>query len=95
MTLRRLVVIAAVVGLMAIFIVYERSRIIRAGYKISELSRDEVKLVEEIRMRNVQVTRLRQPDVIAQQVEKLRLGLTRPTKAEFVSGSRTNVDWVD
>ena len=95
MTLRRVVIVAGLIGLMAIFIVYERSRIVRAGYRISELSRDETSLVEQVRIRNVEVTQLRQPEFIARQVERLRIGLVRPPRAELVSFARTGAEFVD
>ena len=82
--LRRLTLVVALVGAMAIFLVYERSRVTRAGYKISERSRDESKLVEEIRIHQVQVTRLRQPEFIKHQVETLRIDLMRAPEAEIV-----------
>ena len=82
--LRRLTLVAAVVGAMTIFLAYQHSRVIRAGYKISELSRDEGRLVEQIRIHQVQVTRLRQPEFIKHQVEMLRIDLMRPPEAEIV-----------
>jgi len=77
MTARKLVIVAALVGAMVVFLVYAHSRITRAGYRISELSRQEQKLVEQVRSLNVQVTKLRQPDVIEKQVERLRIDLMR------------------
>jgi hypothetical protein len=77
MAIRRLVIVAALVGAMAVFLVYEHSRITRAGYRISALSIQEQKLVEQVRSLNVQVTKLRQPDVIERQVERLRIDLMR------------------
>ena len=82
--LRRLTLVAALIGVMAIFLAYEHSRVIRAGYKISELSRDEGKLVEQIRIHQVQVTRLHQPEFIKHQVQMLRIDLMRPPEAEIV-----------
>ena len=61
----------ALLGLMAIFLVYEHSRVTRAGIEISRLSRDEARLVEELRILNVRVTRLCQPEFIQGQVERL------------------------
>jgi len=90
--LRRLTLVAALVGAMAVFLAYEHSRIIRAGYKISELSRDESKLVEEIRIHQVQVTRLRQPEFIKHQVETLQIDLMRPPEAELVPVSASPTD---
>ncbi len=77
MAIRRLVIVAALVGAMAVFLVYEHSRITRAGYRISAMSTQEQKLVEQVRSLNVQVTKLRQPDVIEKQVERLRIDLMR------------------
>ncbi len=77
MAIRRLVIVAALVGAMAVFLVYAHSRITRAGYRISALSMQEQKLVEQVRSLNVQVTKLRQPDVIEKQVERLRIDLMR------------------
>ena len=77
MAIRRLVIVAALVGVMAVFLIFQHSRITRAGYRISELSRQEQKLVEQVRSLNVQVTKLRQPDVIEKQVERLRIDLMR------------------
>jgi hypothetical protein len=68
--------------------VYEHSRITRAGYKISELSRQETKLVDQIRSLNVQVTKLRQPEFIEQQVQRLRIDLTRPPEVVPVASGR-------
>ena len=77
MAIRRLVIVAALVGAMAVFLVYMHSRITRAGYRISQLSWQEQKLVEQVRSLNVQVTRLRQPDIIEKQVARLRIDLMR------------------
>jgi len=77
MAIRRLVIVAAILGAMAVFLVYTHSRITRAGYRISELSRQEQKLVEQVRSLNVQVTRLHQPDIIEKQVARLRIDLMR------------------
>jgi hypothetical protein len=82
--LRRLTLVAALVGAMAIFLAYEHSRVTRAGYKISELSSDEAKLVEEIRIHQVQVTKLRQPQFIKHQVETLKIDLMHAPEAELV-----------
>jgi len=60
---------------MTIYVVYEQSRITRAGYRISRLAREEAKLTEQIRIHTVRVTKLRQPEVIHEQVVNLRLGL--------------------
>ena len=84
MTFGRLMMIAALVGAMAIFLVYERSRITRAGYKISELSQDEAKLVEQMRILNVHVTKLSLPEFIEGQLERLRIDLMRMPEAEVV-----------
>ena len=86
MTVRRLIIVAALVGTMVIFLVYEHSRITRAGYQISELSRQEAKYVDQIRSLNVQVTKLRQPEFIEQQVQRLRIDLTRPPEVVAVGG---------
>jgi UDP-N-acetylenolpyruvoylglucosamine reductase len=83
MAMRRLVIVAAMVGAMAVLLVYLRSREMRAGYRISELSREEQKLVEQVRSLNVQVTKLRQPDVIEKQVERLRIDLMREPEPQF------------
>ena len=77
MAMRRLMIVAALVGAMAVFLVYMHSRITRTGFRISELSQQEQKLVDQVRSLNVQVTRLRQPDVIEMQVERLRIDLMR------------------
>lgn len=77
MAIRRLVIVAAMMGAMAVFLVWAHSRITRAGYQISRLSSQEQKLVEQVRSLNVQVTKLRQPDVIERQVERLRIDLMR------------------
>jgi len=90
--LRRLTLVVALVGAMAIFLSYEHSRILRAGYKISELSRDEAKLVEEIRIHQVQVTRLRQPEFIKHQVERLRIDLMRPPEPEIMPVASSPTD---
>jgi hypothetical protein len=90
--LRRLTLVAALVGAIAIFLAYEHSRIIRAGYTISELSRDEAKLVEQIRIHQVQVTRLRQPEFIKHQVERLRIDLMRAPEGEIVPVATSPAD---
>ncbi len=77
MTMRRLMIVAALVGAMAVFLVYMHSRITRVGFRITELSQQEQKLVDQVRSLNVQVTRLHQPDVIQKQVERLRIDLMR------------------
>jgi len=67
----------ALAGAMTIYVVHEQSRITRAGYRISRLAAEEVQLAEQIRIHAVTVTRLRQPEVIREQVVNLRLGLRR------------------
>ena len=84
MLLRRLVVLAALLGLLAIFLVYEHSRVTRAGIEVSRLSRDEAQLLEELRMLNVRVTRLCQPEFIQGQVEKLRIDLMEAPDARVL-----------
>lgn len=78
---RRVMIIAALVGALAVFLVYERSRITRAGYRISELSQNEAKLVEQVRMLNVHVTKLSQPEFIEGQLGKLQIDLMRMEEA--------------
>lgn len=87
MVLRRLILIAMLVALMVIHLVYERSRITRAGYEISRLARDETKLVEQVRILDVQVNRLRQPEFIQRQVERLRIDLMRSPQGEVLAVS--------
>jgi len=77
MTLRRLIIVVGLIGMLAIFLIFEQSRITRAGYSISRLSHDETKLVEQVRILNVQVTKLRQPEFLEQQVQKMRIDLMR------------------
>ena len=84
MTLRRLVIFAVLVGSAAIFLVYEQSRITRAGYEINRLSRDETGLIEQVRLLEVHVTRLRQPEFLERQGERLRIDLMRPSDARYV-----------
>ena len=84
MLLRRLVTVAVLLGLLAIFLVYEHSRVTRAGIEISRLSRDEARLVEELRMLNVRVMRLCQPEFIRGQVEKLRIDLMQAPDARVL-----------
>ena len=55
MLLRRLVILVALLGLLAIFLVYEHSRVTRAGIQVSTLSRDEAQLLEQLRILNVRV----------------------------------------
>jgi hypothetical protein len=78
MTLRRLIILAALVGAMAGSVVVERARITQAGYRISRLSADEVKLTEQLRVHKVYVTRLRQPEFIRRHI--VRLGLQEGTR---------------
>ena len=74
----------ALLGLMAIFLVYEHSRVTRAGIEISRLSGDEARLVEELRILNVRVTRLCQPEFIQGQVERLRIDLMEAPEARVL-----------
>jgi hypothetical protein len=83
LTLRRLIIIAMLVGALGILLVYEHSRITRSGYEISRLSRDEAKMVEGIRIVNVDVMKRRQPEEIREQVAKLQLQL-RPAHSDEV-----------
>jgi hypothetical protein len=84
MTLSRLVVIAVLVGVMAVFMIYEHSRLMRGGYEVSRLSHDEAGLVEQLRLLDVQVTKLRQPEFIERQVRRMRIDLMRRQEAEIV-----------
>ncbi|KPJ52324.1 MAG: hypothetical protein AMS16_06520 [Planctomycetes bacterium DG_58] len=84
MLLRRLVILVALLGLLAIFLVYEHSRVTRAGIQVSTLSRDEAQLLEQLRILNVRVTRLCQPEFIHGQVEKLRIDLMEAPDARIL-----------
>jgi hypothetical protein len=77
MRLRRLVIIAALAAAMAIFVVYENSRMTRAAFRISQLSHDEAKVIDEQRMARIRISQLRQPEFIEQQVQRLRIDLMR------------------
>jgi uncharacterized membrane protein YccC len=89
MSIQRIVIIAAIIGAMAVFLVYEQSRITRAGYKISQSSQQESKYVEQIRSLNVQVTKLRQPEFIEQQVQRMRIDLARPPSVMAANSSKS------
>ena len=84
MLLRRLVIIAVLSGVLAVFLVYEHSRVTRAGYDISQLSRDEAKLIEQLRLLDVHVTKLRRPEHIRRQVRRMQIDLRRAPEREVV-----------
>ena len=78
--------------MMILFMVYEQSKITRAGYEISRLSQDETKLVEQLRILNVHVNRLCQPEFIEQQVRQMQIDLMRAPEPEIVPVSTTSAD---
>ncbi len=73
------------VGATGIFLVYEQSRITRAGYAISKLSSEEATLVENLRVVKVDVTRLCQGDELERKVADMRLGLMPPPEDRFLA----------
>ncbi len=95
MTLRRLIILVGLVAAMALFLIYEHSRIMRAGYQVSRLTRDEARLIDAIRIQNVQLTRLRRPEFIARQVERMRIDLMRQPDAAFMPVSTASADMSD
>ena len=84
MLIRRLVIITVLLGALAVFLVYEHSRVTRAGYEISRLSRDEAKLVEQLRLLDVHVTKLRRPEFLRGQVRRMRIDLRGAPEAAVV-----------
>lgn len=71
------------VGAIGIFLVYEQSRITRAGYAISKLSSEETALVENLRLAKADVNRLCQGDELERKVADMRLGLMPPPEDRF------------
>ena len=93
MLIRRLVVIAVLLGVLGVFLVYEHSRVTRAGYEISRLSHDEARLIEQLRLLNVHVTKLRRPEHLRGQVRRMRIQLRRAPEGEIhpVAGSQADL----
>jgi len=71
-------------GVLGVFLVYEHSRVTRAGYDISRLSRDEAQLIEQLRLLDVQVTKLARPEHIRGQVRRMRIDLRGAPAHEMV-----------
>ncbi|MCF6157575.1 MAG: hypothetical protein E3K32_03160 [wastewater metagenome] len=75
MSVLRIVVMLSITIMMAVFIVWEKNKIIMIGYQVAKLQENCAELSEENRKMNYYVNRLKSPEVIAHKVQTLRLPL--------------------
>lgn len=75
MGVSRILVMFAIAIAMAIFVVWERNKIIAIGYQVAKLQRNCDELSETNRKLNYYVSRLKSPENIVYKVQSLKLPL--------------------
>lgn len=75
MGVSRILVLFVIAIAMAVFVVWERNKIIEIGYQVAKLQRDCDELSETNRKLNYYVGRLKKPENIVSKVQSLKLPL--------------------
>ena len=75
MGVSRIVLLFIVAIMMAMFVVWERNKIIELGYQVARLQRNCAELSEKNRKLSYYVNRLKSPEMITYKIQSLKLPL--------------------
>ena len=75
MGVSRIVLLFTIAIVMAIFVVWERNKIIEIGYQVAKLQKNCDALAEKNRKLTYHVSRLKSPEIIAYKIQSLKIPL--------------------
>ena len=75
MGVSRMLLVFAIAIIMAMFLVWERNKIIELGYQVAKLQKNSTELAEKNRKLNYHVDRLKSPQIIVYKIQSLKMPL--------------------
>lgn len=75
MGVSRMLLVFAIAIIMAMFLVWERNKIIELGYQVAKLQKNSNELSEKNRKLNYHVDRLKSPQIIVYKIQSLKMPL--------------------
>lgn len=75
MGVSRMLLVFAIAIIMAMFLVWERNKIIELGYQVAKLQKNSTELSEKNRKLNYHVDRLKSPQIIVYKIQSLKMPL--------------------
>jgi len=75
MGVSRILLVFTIAIVMAMFLVWERNKIIESGYQVARLQKNCTELSEKNRKLNYHVNRLKSPQIIVYKIQSLKMSL--------------------
>ena len=75
MSISRILLVFTIAIIMAMFLVWERNKMIELGYQVARLQKNCTELSEKNRKLNYHVDRLKSPQIIVYKIESLKMPL--------------------
>ena len=75
MGISRILLVFTIAIIMAMFLVWERNKIIELGYQVAKLQKNCTELSEKNRKLNYHVDRLKSPQIIVYKIQSLKMSL--------------------
>ncbi|HHT9114152.1 MAG: hypothetical protein HZA47_07335 [Planctomycetes bacterium] len=75
MGVSRILLVFTIAIIMAMFLVWERNKIIESGYQVAKLQKNCTELSEKNRKLNYHVNRLKSPQIIVYKIQSLKMPL--------------------